>query len=288
MKTKIAYLDYTWNPLAMRCTHVSPGCDHCWHVRMATRLAANFNLPARHRTAWAGGGGLVGPVAMREKELLAPLHWRKPRRVGVQFMGDLFHESVGAKWLDVFNIMARAKRHTFLVLTKRAERMAGLVNDAFALAADPGPLPNVWLGVTVENADYVHRLDDLMATPAAVRFVSGEPLLGPLDLSPWLGPSLVCDGCGKEISGAPVGYPHSEVWNAGDPAEFCGRVIERPMLDWVIIGGETGPGARPMDPAWVRDVRDQCVAAGVPFFFKQMSKKAPIPADLLIREFPHA
>jgi protein gp37 len=153
--------------------------------------------------------------------LSVPLKWRKPRLIFANSMSDLLHDEVPESFIqEVFAVMAEARQHTFQVLTKRAERMAAL--------APRLPWPkNVWMGVTVENADYVHRIDLLRTVPAAVRFLSIEPLLGPI-------PNLDLNGIG-----------------------------------WVVVGGESGPGARPMDPEWVRDIRDQCLAAKVPFLFKQ-------------------
>jgi len=276
-KSPIEWTETTWNPVT-GCTKVSPGCAHCYAERMAKRLKAMGVEKYRH-----GFGVTCHPETLKE-----PLKWKKPRKVFVCSMGDLFHEDVPDKFIDkVFAVMALCPQHTFQVLTKRIDRMAEYLKDQLdgagrhhfpawgcwcsematwasvsgardyeATDEDPlgtyyiydelmqatykGYLPNVWLGTSVENADYLSRIDDLLECPAAVRFVSAEPLLGPLDLS-----SLGCTG-------------------------------SLPMVDWVIVGGESGTGARPMHPDWVRDIRNQCVEAGVPFFFKQWGEWLPV------------
>ena len=174
----------------------------------------------------------------------APLHWKKPRRVFVNSMSDLFHKDVPFEFVDqVFATMAWMQEHTFMVLTKRADRMEEFFNEA----GNPSRrhiLPNVWLGVTVENQKAAdERIPLLLQTPAAVRFVSVEPMLRPVDITSYL----------------------NSLYIIGNVPE---NTIYEPPLDWVICGGETGPGARPMHPDWVRSLRDQCQAAGVPFFFK--------------------
>ena len=242
--TAIEYVDKSWNPLAMRCTRVSPGCDHCWHLRMCKRHAANAHFPYEVREAYAGGE----PV-MCEKILREPLGWRTVKRVAVQFMGDLFHESVGLfPVARIFCIMRHAALHQFYVLTKRPEIMAEYIKPR--TRGGLPILPNVILGTTVEDQERAdERLPHLMklARMGWRTWVSVEPMLERMELTPWLP-----DGPGQ---------------NLGD--------IHHRGLDWVIVGGETGPGARPMHPDWVRDVRDQCVAAGVPFFFKGWGDWAP-------------
>lgn len=191
----------------------------------------------------------------------APLRWKKPRRVFVSSMSDLFHEALPDQDVaDVFRVMSRATWHTFQVLTKRAERMAAIMPR---IVATFGPLPNVWLGVSVENqAAADKRIPFLLSTPAAVRFLSCEPLLGPVDLSAFLS----CPFDGGSIDA------HPKI------CDRCGRSheIHRPSTDWVIVGGESGPGARPMHPDWARGIRDACTAAGVAFFFKQWGDWAPV------------
>ncbi|MGB9738071.1 DUF5131 family protein, partial [Chloroflexus sp.] len=209
-RTSIEWTEVTWNPLT-GCTKISPGCKHCYAERMARRLQA-MGVP-KYRNGFR--------LTLHPTVLTEPLHWRTPRMIFVNSMSDLFHQDVPPDFIcAVFAVMRQAHWHTFQVLTKRAERLRALD----ALLDWP---PNVWMGVSVERVDYIARIDDLRATGAAIKFVSCEPLLGPL-------PQLPLDG-----------------------------------IDWVIVGGESGPGARPMDPAWVRDIRDQCLAADVPFFFKQ-------------------
>ena len=208
--SSIEWTESAWNPVT-GCTKVSPGCKHCYAERMARRLKA------MGQPNYANGFELT----LHEHVLELPLRWKSPQVVFVNSMSDLFHEDVPLEFIQrVFAVMRRAHWHTFQVLTKRAERLAEL---------DPQldwP-PNVWMGVSIETSEYHHRTDSLRQTRATTRFLSLEPLLGPL-------PALNLDG-----------------------------------VDWVIVGGESGPGARPMEAAWVRDLRDQCAAARVPFFFKQ-------------------
>jgi protein gp37 len=240
--TSIEWTDRTWNPLT-GCTKVSPGCDHCYAKTMHER----FNGP-----------GSFDTVTLHPERTSQPLSWRKPSRVFVNSMSDLFHQDVPVEFIArVFATMAAAREHTFQILTKRPARMRAVLNDAHFWAAfwragvyeragltvSDLPLSNVWLGVSVENQQWADiRLPALLDTPAAVRFLSCEPLLGPVDLNPW----LRCPDCGQ---------------NHG--------------VRWVIVGGESGPGARPMHPSWARWLRDQCQAAGVPFLFKQWGEYAP-------------
>ena len=206
----IEWTDATWNPVT-GCTKVSPGCKNCYAERLATRLQLMGN--PRYMKGFA--------LTLHDDQLQLPLRWRQPRRIFVNSMSDLFHGDVPEAFIQsVFRTMEQAHWHSFQVLTKRADRLAKL--------APKLPWPdNVWMGVSVENADYADRIDLLRDVPAAVRFLSIEPLLGPLS--------------------------KLRLWK----------------IDWVIAGGESGPRHRKPDPAWVRDIRDQCVKAGVPFFFKQ-------------------
>ena len=208
--SKIEWTDATWNPTT-GCNKVSPGCKHCYAERLSNRLKAAGM--AKYRDGFK--------MTLHPDTLAIPLRWRKPRFIFVNSMSDLFHEQVPVGFIqDVFAVMQNADWHRYQVLTKRAERVAEL-NHLL-----PWP-QQVWLGVSVESADYAHRIDLLRETDARVKFLSLEPLLGPL-------PQLNLDG-----------------------------------IDWVIVGGESGPGARPMEPDWARDIRDQCLAAGVAFHFKQ-------------------
>jgi len=209
--TAIEWTETTWNPLT-GCTKISPGCTHCYAERMSLRLRA------MGQANYANGFDLT----MHDHMLERPLSWRRPQRVFVNSMSDLFHADVPEDFIRrVFDVMERAHWHRFQVLTKRAERLEEL--------APRLPWPgNVWMGVSVERADYAWRIDHLRTVPARVRFLSLEPLLGPLPGLDWSG------------------------------------------IHWAIVGGESGPGARPLDLDWVRDLRDQCNAAGVCYFFKQV------------------
>lgn len=227
--SKIEWTEATWNPVT-GCTKVSPGCDHCYAETFAERWRG---VPGHH---FEHGFD----VTLRPERLTQPLHWKRPRRIFVNSMSDLFHEAVPDEYIvAVFGTMAQTPQHTYQVLTKRHGRMRSLLGgDMFRQRFAFGwPLPNVWLGVSVEDQKWADiRVPALLATPAAVRFLSCEPLLGRLDLERWL-----WDG-DRDMPGG---------------------------LHWVIAGGESGPGARPMVPVWPQSLRDQCQDAGVPFFFKQ-------------------
>lgn len=243
-KSAIEWTDASWNPI-LGCTAVSPGCDHCYAARDASGRLARLPLYA----GLAKAGVFTGEVRLVPERLSQPLRWRKPRRVFVNSMSDLFHDAVPDDYIaQVFRVMAAARQHTFQVLTKRHGRMRSLLNSARFDA--PVAAPNVWLGVSVEDQHWADiRVPALLDTPAAVRWLSCEPLLGPIDLSPWL----------TDMDWPPC-------WDTHSPGDSCGRCI-RP--DWIVAGGESGSGARPMHPDWARSLRDQCAAAGVPFFFKQ-------------------
>jgi len=249
MPTKIEWAEESWNPVT-GCSRVSEGCANCYAERMAKRLAGRCGYPADDPFR----------VTFHEDKLPAPLHWKKPRVVFVCSMGDLFHEDVTYEELTmVWNVMLEADWHLFLVLTKRPERMREFIRV---------PLPNVWLGVSAENqARADERIPVLLSIPAAKRFVSIEPMLGPVELGEYLYSDYDVAAMDNQLLTPLEGFKHIK-------------------LDWVIVGGESGPGARPIHPDWARSVRDQCRDAGVPFFMKQMTKKAPIPDDLMIREYP--
>ena len=209
-QSAIEWTEATWNPVT-GCDKVSPGCAHCYAERMAKRLHA-MGTPN-----YANGFALT----LQPQMLQAPLKWRRPRKIFVNSMSDLFHPSVPTAYIrEVFDVMGRAHWHQFQVLTKRAERLPE-VDSALPWTS------NIWMGVSVENRRFVRRIDQLRQTRARVKFLSLEPLLGPLE--------------GLDLKG----------------------------IDWVIVGGESGPRARPMDPAWVASIRDQCRDACVAFFFKQ-------------------
>jgi protein gp37 len=249
-KTKIDYLDYTWNPIAMRCTPISEGCRECWHLKAAKRLAANVAVEMEKRIAYAGGNPFLDTI-----ELEAPFHLKKPSRIGVHFMGDLFHESIPFNFrFSTFCIMGAEEvgHHSFFVLTKRPERMA----DFFRIFTDLDPgmtasalWERVWLGVSAEDQKTAdERIPTLLQIPAAHRWVSVEPILGPVDLKFHLG----------------LAANHDDL---------------RGLLTWVVCGGETGSKARPVHPDWIRSLRDQCQAASVPFFFKSYGEWAE--ADII-------
>lgn len=296
--SKIEWTDATWNPVR-GCSRVSEGCRNCY----AERLAARFSGPGLWAEGLAentpGGPRWTGRVELAPAAKLAePLHWRKARRVFVNSTSDLFHEGLSNEEIAaVFGVMAACPQHTFQVLTKRPERMrewfrwvAGGRGSPPALrcvdlAGNPlgaaingacmyWPLPNVWLGVSVEDqATADERIPLLLDTPAAVRFVSAEPLLGPLDLSPWL---MARDERDRRQGAAYWAFTRSaraKPPSLADPAAYA------PSLDWVITGGESGPGARPMHPDWARGLRDQCAAADVSFFMKQWGQWAPWDDD---------
>lgn len=232
--SKIEWTDKTWNPIT-GCTPISEGCQNCYAARMAKRLSGRYGYPADEP---------FRPGVLHEDKLKDPFKWRKPQKVFVCSMGDIMHEQVS--WRDVvtvFDVIKANPQHIFMILTKRPEGLAYFRLNGPLVGSEP--LPNLWLGVTAENqrtAD--ERIPILLQIPAAVRFVSVEPMLGPVDIAYWL-------------NGAPEQYAPDR-WQQ-----------TYPPLDWVIVGGETGPGARPMHPEWVRSLRDQCVNARVPFFFKQ-------------------
>lgn len=267
-ETSIEWTDFSWNPVT-GCSQVSPGCDHCYAIRVANRF--------RDTPAYAGtvrGMEWTGQVICHQERLLDPFSWRKPRKVFLCSMGDLFHPAVPWSFIcDIFEVMAVTPQHTYQVLTKRPGRMAHFANHIWPvswrerLGVAPEEFPgaawpaNVWAGTSVESAKYLPRLDVLARVPAKVRFVSCEPLLGPLDLLPWLGNNALCTRCAQTCGDRPD-CGCEGCWTPG-------------VINWTICGGESGPGARPMRPNWVRDIRDQCQAAGVPFFFKQWGEWLP-------------
>ncbi len=259
-KTKIEYLTHTWNPIAMRCTPVSEGCRNCWHLAMAKRLAGNPKICNEFKNAYAG----VIPPVLIHTEVEAPLHLRKPARIGIQFMGDLFHGANKNEWVaKIFDVMEDTSQHTYFLLTKRPENI-----ENFLIYYTPAAFPNLWLGVSVEDQKTAdERIPILLQIPAAHRWVSVEPMLGAVNLR---GSSYGPDWLeGWDVEAQCCGRPHH--FENGS-VECCGQPepvqVQTKKLDWVVVGGETGLGARPLHPDWVRSLRDQCQAAGVPFFFK--------------------
>ncbi|HTV68072.1 MAG TPA: phage Gp37/Gp68 family protein [Rhizobiaceae bacterium] len=356
--TAIEWTDATWNPI-VGCSIASHGCKICYAMKLAgSRLK---NTPERKGLTIDTKAGPVwnGEVRFIDKWLDQPLRWKRPRKIFVCAHGDLFHESVPDAWIDkVFAVMALSPQHTFQVLTKRAKRMREYLTDRltpfhrihYDAAADfgrvkwgwirdrapkhmaiteynlylqvPWPLPNVWLGVSAEDQKHAdERVPELLATPAAVRFVSAEPLVGPIDFlrwaptmrpakragtgEPFLAPQYFmtrCEHCGwfgsSELCQLAQYHDDADVLCPSCKEIFlCDEVDTR--LDWIIAGGESGAGARPMHPAWARAIRDQCTAAGVAFFFKLWGEWAPgdwsfdlddclhfAPDDKRIRVFP--
>lgn len=265
---------YSWNPVS-GCTPISEGCQNCYAKRMANRLRGRCGYPADEPFK----------VTLHKDRLEEPLRWKKPRRVFVCSMGDLFHENVPFEYIaKVWQTMNNAEQHTFLVLTKRPKRMAEFlsllawynhdreVEPAEAVLGTGGKytLPNVCLGVTVENQAYAdERIPILLQIPAAVRFISVEPMLGSVDVSYYLS---YCGSCNAPINKKDPSWRWNGIcWEHKCPSNHpqLGYFAAYTGVDWVICGGETGPGARPMHPDWVQSLRDQCRDARVPFFFKQ-------------------
>ncbi|WP_137045163.1 DUF5131 family protein [Pseudolabrys sp. FHR47] len=224
-ETAIEWTDATWNPVA-GCTVISPGCTNCYAMRMAARLEAMPLEKYDGLTRQSGGRAVwTGKIKLDEKALDAPRKWARPRRIFVNSMSDLFHDKVDENFIRrVWRVMEETPRHTYQILTKRPERMA-LLSEHLPV------LKNVWLGTSVESADYLDRIEQLRATRAVVRFVSFEPLIG-------------------SVSGA----------NLRD-------------IHWAIVGGESGPRARPMQEHWVDEIEAQCRESGAAFFFKQWGGK---------------
>jgi protein gp37 len=259
--SKIEWCDVTWNPI-IGCKKVSPGCKNCYAERMAWRLAHMQRDDGSYADVVDENGRWSGNVRLREDVLSKPLHWRKPRVIFVCSMSDLFYEQVPIVWIEaVFNIIAQCKRHAFIILTKRPGRMCEY------LLTEPRILSNVHVGTTIEDeATCDERVPPLLKPPAWGRFVSAEPLLGPVNVGDYVLPTPLqgCAWCGGfGIEYVECGNEHSGY----DPRQPC-RCVTATRIGGVIVGGETGPGARPMNLDWARSIRDQCAEAGVPFFFK--------------------
>jgi protein gp37 len=235
--SEIEWTDATWNPVA-GCSMISPGCTNCYAMRMAARLQAMHHSAYLNTTRKSGVRYVwTGQVNLIEEALAIPLQWKKPRRIFVNSMSDLFQDDVPESFVaSVWEIMGSARWHTFQILTKRPGRMARMLRKK-----EFKVLPNVWLGTSVESGKFVGRIDALRATPAAIRFVSFEPLLG----------------------------------SVGQPALQA--------IDWAIVGGESGPRARPMNEAWVEEIKDACARYGTAFFFKQWGGKNKKATGRLLR-----
>jgi protein gp37 len=252
-KSNIEWTDMTWNPVT-GCTQISAGCKNCYAKKMANRFKGMGLKKYRNNFE----------VTCHPDALDKPLGWTKPQRAFVCSMGDLFHEDVPDDFIQkVWAVLATATQHTYLILTKRPERMFGFVQDRINKGWGPA-CRNVYLGVSVEDqATADERIPLLLQAPAAKRFVSYEPALGPVDFSSYLPHKFNrephCPWCEDCIPNEGV----SDHWKQ------IREDNHGPFLDQIIMGGETGPGARPMHPDWARSVRDQCKEAGVPFFFKQ-------------------
>lgn len=365
--TGINWTDATWNPIR-GCSRVSPGCENCYAEAMATRFSGpGMPYEGLAKPSARGLPKWTGEVRFVEKMLDQPLRWKKPRRIFVNSMSDLFHEKLSNEQIAaIFGVMAAASRHTFQVLTKRPERMREWFKwieeqgqhlleavgeeppggspvpgacATFAREKEIGgvlgpadwreamrvawPLPNVHLGVTAEDQQRLNeRVPILLNTPAAVRWVSAEPLLGPLDLAPLVAMRSICNGFG--------GCDAEHDGHVPDPCPSCGRgclittwgdaqaerlrtgertdedVKSGSLLSWVVVGGESGPRARPFDLEWARSIVAQCETAGVPVWVKQLGVRptdmgvalpawpldrsfadlASMPTELRVREFP--
>lgn len=298
----IAWTDQSWNPIR-GCSRVSAGCAHCYAERTAARFAGQGQPYHGLAVLDERGPRWTGEVRLVPEHLDDPLLWRRPRRIFVNSMSDLFHESLdGPTTARIFAVMARATRHTFQCLTKRADRMREIVSDpAFAnevhklvlqsdlddkrVIEERWPLPNVWLGVSVEHQEAAdERIPHLLATPAAVRWLSVEPMLGPVDLGVSVWPQ--CQ--------APTQEAHDRDCHGG-------LACDERSVDWVVIGGESGAGARAMRSEWAQAVVDQCRVAMIPVFMKQMGSVyakdfgmndragktlSEFPVALQVREYP--
>ena len=256
-KTTIEWADATWNPIT-GCSQVSPGCRECYAMMLAGGRLKNHPSRSGLTVETPTGPKWNGVLKFNADWLVLPFSWKKPRRIFVCAHSDLFHEHVPTDWIDrVLDVVSACRRHQFLVLTKRAERMQSYMRHR--VPGLPSFLPNLWLGVSVETQQYANeRIPLLLETPAAVRWVSAEPLLGSIDLKR-------LRASGWDWFDTLEGRKHAgpSVWSGEN------------KLAWVVVGGESGPRGRPMNPDWARSLRDQCESSGVPFFFKQWGEWAP-------------
>lgn len=319
-QTQIEWTDATWN-IITGCSVVSPGCTNCYAMKLAGTRLQHHPSRAGLTTASKAGPVWNGQVRFNAEWLTQPLRWTKPRMIFVCAHGDLFHEGVPDDWLDqIFAVMALCDQHTFQVLTKRPERMLAYLADpgrrraAMDAVEAVKPLrlygqrsvcladqrrtrekweaareslsgcflPNVWLGVSVEDqARADERIPILLDTAAAVRWISAEPLLGPIDLTDVAIDLPECRQRNRTINALEAGEAaatralNSPDWSPDGPQPFPAPTA----LDWVVAGGESGPGARPLHPDWARQLRDQCAEAGVPFLFKQWGDWMPVTVE---------
>jgi protein gp37 len=239
MGTKIEWCQETWSP-ATGCTKISEGCQNCYAERMARRLAGRYGYPPKPNQF---------KPTFHPDRLNVPTKWKNPRRIFVCSMSDIFHDDVDPWWIDnILNACLKAPQHTYLFLTKRPHNIKKKLEGCNGKQLD-FMAARAWIGATIENNKHLDRIDDLLSVSAAVRFVSVEPMLGQVDLRKW--------------------FPHDANCRCPECYHRAFKSQPKYTIDWVICGGESGPGARPMHPDWVWSLRDQCVSAGVPFFFKQ-------------------
>lgn len=265
-KSAIQWTDATWNPVT-GCSKVSPGCAHCYAESVTERYAGRPGWIGEHRP-WTPENAAHN-VILHPGRLDQPVRWRRPRMVFVNSMSDLFHEQVPAEFiLEVFRRMGAAHWHTYQILTKRPERMLDVLPWVSGQLKTEGRAPlgpvwkHVWLGVSIENRRFIHRAELLRQVPAAVRFISAEPLLGSLiDIascgSCWDWPDPDCDEC-----------EGLRWWHSMESLQLND-------IDWLIVGGESGARHRPMNPDWVRELRDMCEHTDTAFFFKQWGGRTP-------------
>lgn len=275
--TKIQWTNESWNPFA-GCSKISAGCKNCYAIRDAVRLSGNDNPKiAKKYAGTVSANNWTGKINLASEDtLLKPLRWTRPRMIFVNSMSDLFHDNVPEKWIDkVFEVMYEAKKHTFQILTKRPERMLDYISKSAYLSNNP--LPNVWLGVSVEDQKAAdERIPLLLQTPAAIRWISAEPLLEKVELEQ----HLQCESC-----------IHRSV-------HWCVDSV----IDWVVVGGESGDKARVCNVDWIRSIVQQCQSAQVAVFVKQLGANShgldyclsnrkggdsfEFPVDLQVREYP--